>query len=81
MSARVVVLRGRTSDRTPGGGRGALALGERLGAPVTVGEPEPPRAQRYDENLRDSRAAIAAAGEELEAALDDGFRPVLLASD
>ncbi len=83
MSARVVVLRGRTSDRTPGGGRGAQALGELLaeGAPERVGEPEPPRAQRYADDLRDSRAAIAAAGEALEAALDDGAFPVLLASD
>jgi arginase len=83
VSARVVVLRGRTSDRTPGGGRGAQALGELLagGAPERVGEPEPPRAQRYEDDLRDSRAAIAAAGEALEAALDDGAFPVLLASD
>ena len=32
MSRRVLILRGRTSDRTPGGGRGAQALGERLAA-------------------------------------------------
>ena len=81
MSARVVVLRGRTSDRTAGGGRGAVALGELLGEPELAGEPEPPRAQGYEDDLRDSRAAIAAAGERLEAALDDGAFPVLLASD
>jgi arginase len=81
VSARVVVLRGRTSDRTAGGARGATALGERLGAAQLVGEPEPPRAQRYDDDLRDSRAAIAAAGEALGAALDAGDQPVLLASD
>jgi arginase len=81
VSARVVVLRGRTSDRTPGGGRGALALGELLGEPELVGEPEPARAQRYEDDLRDSRAAIAAAGERLEAALDEGAYPALLASD
>jgi arginase family enzyme len=81
VSARVVVLRGRTSDRTPGGGRGALALGRLLGEPLLVGEPEPPRAQRYEDDLRDSRAAIAAAGEALEAALDAGDFPLLLASD
>jgi arginase len=81
VSARVVVLRGRTSDRTAGGGRGAALLGERLGSSLAVGEPEPPRALRYDDDLRESRAAIAAAGEQLEAALDDGDYPVLLASD
>ena len=82
MSARVVVLRGRTSDRTAGGGRGAQALGELLGdPPELVGELEPPRAQGFEDDLRDARAAIAAAGERLEAALDAGDFPVLLASD
>jgi arginase len=82
VSARVVILRGRTSDRTPGGGRGAQALGELLAAePDLTGTPEPPRAQGYEDDLRDSRAAIAAAGERLEAALDAGELPVLLASD
>ena len=82
MSARVVILRGRTSDRTQGGGRGAQALGELLaGAPEQAGTPEPPRAQRFEDDLRDSRDAIAAAGERLEAALDAGEFPVLLASD
>jgi arginase len=81
VSARVVVLRGRTSDRAAGGGRGALALGELLGEPELVGEPEPPRAQGYEDDLRDSRAAIAAAGKSLDAALDEGAYPVLLASD
>ncbi len=82
MSARVVILRGRTSDRTPGGGRGAEALGELLSdAPERIGEAEPPRAQGYEDDLRDSRAAIAAAGDALEAALDAGDFPVLVASD
>jgi arginase len=81
VSARVAILRGRTSDRTAGGGRGAEALGERLGASEVVGEPSEPRAQRYDADLRDSRAAIAAAGDALEGALDAGDFPVLLASD
>lgn len=82
MSARVVILRGRTSDRTPGGGRGAQTLGELLAdAPELVGEPEPPRTQRFEDDLRDSRAAIVAAGERLEAALDAGAFPVLLAAD
>ena len=81
MSARVVVLRGRTSDRTEGGGRGAVALGGLLGEPELVGAPEPPRAQGFQDDLRDSHAAIAAAGESLSAALGAGAFPVLLASD
>ena len=81
MSARVVVLRGRTSDRTPGGARGALVLGERLGSALAAGEPEPPRSLRFDDDLHESRAAIVSAGEQLEAALDAGDYPVLLASD
>jgi arginase len=82
VSAHVVILRGRTSDRTPGGARGAEALGRRLSSsPEEVGTPEPPRAQGWEDDLRDSRAAITAAGERLEAALDAGEFPLLLASD
>jgi arginase len=82
VSARVVILRGRTSDRTRGGARGAQALGRLLAqAPDEVGTPEPPRDARYEDDLRDSHAAIAAAGERLDAALDAGEYPVLLASD
>jgi arginase len=86
VSARVTVLRGRTSDRSADGARGAQALGEtlaaRLGAePVVVGEPGAPREGRWEEDLRDGRAAIAAAGAALDAAFDAGELPVLLASD
>jgi arginase family enzyme len=82
VSARVVILRGRTSDRTEGGARGALALGRRLSpAAVEVGMPEPPRTAGWQDDLRDSGAAIAAAGEQLGAAFDAGELPLLLASD
>jgi arginase len=86
VTARVTVLRGRTSDRSADGVRGAQALGEtlaaRLGAePVLVGEPGAPREGRWEEDLRDGRAAIAAAGAALDAAFDAGELPVLLASD
>ena len=82
MTARVIILRGRTSDRSPAGARGAEALGELLAqAPERVGSIEPARVQRFEDDLRDSHDAIAAAGERLEAALDAGERPVLLASD
>ena len=86
MSTRVTVLRGRTSDRSAVGGRGAEALGEALAArlgvrPGLVGEPGAPCDGGWEEDLRDGRAAIAAAGVALEAALDAGLLPVALASD
>ena len=86
MSARVVILRGRTSDRSADGVRGAQALGEALAARVgveaeLVGEPGAPREATWQQDLRDSHDAIAAAGERLEAALDAGELPVLLAAD
>jgi arginase len=86
VSARVTVLRGRTSDRSADGVRGAQALGEALAARLgveaeLVGEPGPPREARWDADLHDGRAAIVAAGAALEAALDGGAMPVLLASD
>ena len=86
MSARVTVLRGRTSDRSADGVRGAQALGEelaaRLGVPAElVGEAGTPRDGRWEDDLRDGREAIAAAGSALDAALDAGAFPILLASD
>lgn len=86
MSARVTVLRGRTSDRSADGVRGAQALGEELAARLgvqaeLVGEPGTPRDGRWEDDLRDGRDAIAAAGTALESALDAGEFPLLLASD
>jgi arginase len=86
VSARVTVLRGRTSDRSADGARGAQALGEALAARLgveaqLVGQPGTPRDGRWEEDLREGRDAIAAAGTALEAALDDGAFPILLASD
>jgi len=86
VSARVTVLRGRTSDRSADGVRGAQALGEalaeRLGVPAAlVGEPGAPREARWEEDLRDGRDAIAAAGAALDAAFEAGAFPILLASD
>ncbi|HTE62827.1 MAG TPA: arginase family protein, partial [Solirubrobacteraceae bacterium] len=49
--------------------------------PELVGESGTPREARWEEDLRDGRDAIAAAGAALEAALDGGAFPVLLASD
>jgi arginase len=82
VSARVTVLRGRTSDRTAGGALGAQALGRLLAdSPEEVGTPAPPRVAGWQDDLRDSRAAIAQAAECLESALDAGEYPVLLAAD
>lgn len=86
MRARVAVLLGRTSDRSAEGARGAQALGDALGArlgvhPQVVGEPGPVRDARWQDDLRDGRAAIEAAGATLAAALDAGELPVLVASD
>ena len=82
MSRRVVVLRGRTSDRSDGGVRGALALGEALSdAPLVVGEPGAPHEARWSQDLRDGARAIAAAGAALADALRAGDFPVLLAAD
>ena len=86
MSARVTVLRGRTSDRSADGARGAQALGEELAARLgvqaeLVGDPGTPRDGRWEDDLRDGRDAIAAAGAALDAALDAGEFPILLASD
>ena len=76
----VTVLRGRTSDRTPHGVRGAgllgAALARRLGVPVAhVGEPGPPRKQRFEDDLRDGAESFAAA-----ATAAATSAPVLLAS-
>jgi arginase family enzyme len=86
MSARVTVLRGRTSDRSVDNRLGAEALGEelasRLGVDVQLeGEPGAPREGRWEDDLREGREAIAAAGVALESSLDAGAFPVLLASD
>jgi arginase family enzyme len=74
----VSVLRSRTSDRADGGRVGAERLGALLGEDVRLlGEPEAPRAARWEEDLRDARAALTTAAAVIAA---DGL-PVLLASD
>jgi arginase len=77
---RVTCLRGRTSDRTDGGGAGAEALARRLGGRV-VGETEPGRPRPWDEDLPDARPVLEAAAAEVSAALDQGELPLLTASD
>jgi arginase family enzyme len=82
----LVALRCRTSDRTAGGGRGAQALGEELGARLgldarVVGSPAEPRVAGYADDLRDSRGCLLEAGGQVEDALGAGRFPLLLASD
>jgi len=78
----VAVLRCRTSDRTPGGARGAEALGLALdpGARL-VGTPGDPRVADYAEDLRDSRGCILEAGGQVDDILAARRFPVLLSSD
>jgi arginase len=78
----VAALRCRTSDRTPGGARGAqtLALALDPGARM-VGEFGEPRVADFRDDLRDSRSCIEKAGEVLGELLDAGHFPVLTASD
>jgi len=78
----VAALRCRTSDRTPGGARGAQALALALDPEARmVGKFGEPRIANWDDDLRDSRACIEKAGEVVGELLDGGRFPVLTASD
>ena len=78
----VAALRCRTSDRTPGGARGAQALALALDPEARlVGEFGEPRIADFRDDLRDSRACIERAGEIVGELIDAGRFPVLTASD
>jgi arginase len=86
VSAALVALRCRTSDRTPAAVRGVDALapliGKRLGRePREVGSPGEPRDSSWDEDLRDSRGCLLEAGGQVDDALSAGRLPVLLAGE
>ena len=86
MEGALIALLCRTSDRTAGGARGALALaaelGERLGVePRIVGSPGEPCPAPYDNDLRASRGCLLEAGGQVEDALGRGAFPILTASD
>jgi len=86
MSAAVVGLLCRTSDRTAGGARGVETLaplvGKRLGRePRLIGTPGEPRQARFEEDLRDSRGCLLEAGGQVEDALTGANTPVVLAGD
>jgi arginase len=86
VSAALVALRCRTSDRTPHAGRGveelAPLVGKRLGREARViGEPGPVEAAPFAEDLRMSRGCLLEAGGQVDDALGGGNVPVLLAAE
>jgi arginase len=82
----VVGLLCRTSDRTPGGARGAEALAPLLAEQAAttarmIGTPGEPQQRGWDEDLRTSRGCLLEAGGQVDDALDAGRFPVLVAGD
>jgi arginase family enzyme len=76
----------RTSDRTADGARGARALAEEVAGrrgleARMVGTPSEGRVAGWQEDLRDSRGCLLAAGGQVDDALAAGDVPVLFASD
>jgi len=86
MTAALVALRCRTSDRTPGAVRGVDALtplvAKCLGQEARIiGEPGVPAPTWYEDDLRDERGCLLEAGGQVEDALGGGNVPVLLAAE
>ena len=86
LTSSLVVLRCRTSDRTPAAALGAeelaLLVGKRLGTePRMIGTLDEPREQGYEQDLRDSRGCLLEAGGQVDDALSGGRRPVLLSAE
>jgi len=78
----VTVLRCRTSDRTPGGARGAESLGLALDPDARlVGTPGNAHIADWADDLRDSRGCLLEAGGQVEDMLAAGAFPVLTSSD
>jgi arginase len=78
----VTVLRCRTSDRTPGGARGAESLGLALDPDARlVGTPGDAHIADWSDDLRDSRGCLLEAGGQVEDMLAAGAFPVLTSSD
>ncbi|MCW3010043.1 MAG: arginase family protein [Solirubrobacterales bacterium] len=70
----------RTSDRTPEGALGAVALSELAGA-RQVGSPATPQALGWKEDLVASRGCLLEAGGQVDDALTAGRFPLLFAGD
>jgi arginase len=86
MSVSLVAHRCRTSDRTPGGARGAEELAQlvakRLGRePRAIGTPSDPRVADWREDLVNSRGCLLEAGGQVDDALSGGNAPVLFAGE
>ncbi len=78
----VTALRCRTSDRTPGGARGAEALALALDPDARlVGTFGEPRAASFEDDLRDSHGCLLEAGGQVEDMLSANRFPVLTSSD
>jgi arginase family enzyme len=78
----VTVLRCRTSDRTPGGARGAESLGLALDPDARlVGTPGDAHIADWSDDLRDSHGCLLEAGGQVEDMLAAGAFPVLTSSD
>ena len=78
----VTALRCRTSDRTPGGARGAEALALALDSDARlVGSFGEPRIASYEDDLRDSHGCLLEAGGQVEDMLSAARFPVLTSSD
>ena len=82
----LVALRCRTSDRTANAVAGVDALaplvGKRLGQePRSIGTPQNPRPQSYEEDLQASRGCLLEAGGQVDDALEGGAVPVVLAPE
>lgn len=78
----VAALRCRTSDRRAAGALGAETLALALDPLARlIGTPGEPRAGSWEEDLRDSRGCILEAGGQVEDMLNEGWFPVLTASD
>jgi len=81
-SLSVTVLRCRTSDRTPGGARGAESLGLALDPDARlVGTPGNAHVADWSDDLRDSHGCLLEAGGQVEDMLAAGAFPVLTSSD
>jgi arginase len=82
----LVALACRTSDRTSGAVRGALALARELGErrgiePRVVGAPGEPFARGWEQDLRESRGCLLEAGGQVDDALAAGAFPALLSAE
>jgi len=83
MSARVITIACRTSDRLLDGCRGATTLagllGEAIGAePETVGTSSDPRVAPWSEDLDGARDGLLSAAQHVEDAMNAGQAPVVL---